>query len=694
MELNYELELARRCIENTNSNLFLTGRAGTGKTTFLQQLKAQCPKRMVVLAPTGIAAINAGGVTIHSFFQLPFAPYIPNGKYNTEQYKYGKEKINIIRSLNLLVIDEISMVRADLLDAVDMVLRKYRHNNAPFGGVQLLLIGDIQQLAPVAKKEEKELLKDYYNTLYFFGSLALQQTDYITIELKKVYRQNETSFLHILNAIRDKQPGGEVLEQLNARCVTPDKKTSYVRLTTHNAQADKVNMRFLNAIKSKAYSFDAEISGSFPESSYPTEEHLVLKKGAQVMFLKNASGAVKKYYNGKIGTITDIGNNSIKVCCQGETDEFEVEKEEWTNARYVLNKDTNEISEEIEGTFKQYPLRLAWAITIHKSQGLTFDHVIVDAAAAFAHGQVYVALSRCRTLSGLVLSTPISKNVIIKDYQVDNYTRYMQQHQPDEQQLQAMEKQYYFSLLKEQFDFDPIYQKLQRIQTFFAQNMAKDYPQLLTSINGTLALCNKDMITVAHKFEHQYTRLYTQAHNVYDNPALQERIRAAATYFTDYIVHNLLPLNASLMVESDNSETEDKYEHIMDDFALALKCKLLTLSQCTDKDFSAELYTRTLSEALIQKGNIHKALAKMAGKSATTDILHMDLYEHLKEWRAMKAAEMNMLPYRICHNKALIAVSNLLPQSEPELKQIPHMGKKTIRNYGAEILDIVAEFIR
>lgn len=692
---NYELELAYRCIENTNSHLFLTGRAGTGKTTFLHYLKSNSTKRMVVLAPTGIAAINAGGVTIHSFFQLPFAPYIPNAGYKvSKEFKYGKEKINIIRSLNLIVIDEISMVRADLLDAVDMILRHYRQNSTPFGGVQLLMIGDVQQLAPVAKKEDKQLLDPYYSTLYFFGSHALRQTAYMTIELKQVYRQKESLFLDLLNAIRSKKADGETLQLINTRCIKPDDKSANVRLTTHNFQADQINSDFLHKIKAKAYKFKAKISGVFPESSYPTDDLLILKKGAQVMFLKNAAGAVKKYYNGKIGVVTDIDENHIEVCCQGESEPFEVEPEEWTNTKYILNKDTKEISEHIEGSFKQYPLRLAWAVTIHKSQGLTFDNVIIDVAAAFAHGQVYVALSRCRTLNGLILSSPIQAKSIIKDRQVDAFTRYIEQHQPDEQYLEDLEKEYYFSMIKAQFSFEKLYQLLLHLQMLSAKYLFKDYPELNAKLTDVLTDAHKRMLSVAHQFEQQYTQLFCQADNVYEDKKLHSRISAAANYFTDYLIGNLLPMNAMLDIEIDNKELDGKYQNLFDAFALELRIKLQTLSRCMEQKFSSKEYMRICSELQIQKGDVHKSLSKENGRKVSADVHRPDLYAHLVEWRKMKSEESGKKLYQICPNKALIAIANMLPQNEKELLQVPYIGKKTVQNYGWEILEIVGEFSR
>lgn len=419
MEENHEIELAWQVIENTGTHLFLTGKAGTGKTTFLRRLKELTPKRMVVVAPTGIAAINAGGVTIHSFFQLNFAPYIPESTFNSAQqgfHKFGKEKINIIRSMDLLVIDEISMVRADQLDAIDAVLRRYRDRSKPFGGVQLLMIGDLQQLAPVVKEEDWSLLSSYYDTAFFFGSHSLKETEYITIELKKVYRQSDTEFVGLLNKIREKEADDAVLEELNKRYLPgfrPREEEGYIRLTTHNYQAQQYNDRQLLSLSGRAFSFQAKVEGTFPESAYPADEMLTVKEGAQIMFIKNDSSGEHRYYNGMIGLVTAVSKDGIRVKGNGESQDFLLETEEWTNSKYSLNPQTKEITEEVEGTFRQYPIRLAWAITIHKSQGLTFSRVVVDfTGGVFAGGQAYVALSRCTSLDGIQLKKQITRGDI------------------------------------------------------------------------------------------------------------------------------------------------------------------------------------------------------------------------------------------------------------------------------------------
>lgn len=423
---NFELDVARFIVEKTDMSLFLTGKAGTGKTTFLREVVRYTKKKCIVLAPTGIAAVNAGAMTIHSFFQFGLGPFVQGVIEPKSDFRINKSKLELIRHLQLLIIDEVSMVRADLMDHIDVELRRIRRNSKPFGGVQLLMIGDLQQLPPIAHGGEDELLRQYYKTLYFFSSAALKSMKYSCIELKNVYRQTDRHFIDILNHARDCTLTSQDISDLNARYIpgfSPKPEDGYIRLMTHNRQVDYVNETEMEKLDSKPYTFVAAVTGTFPEESYPTADSLTLKKGAQVMFIKN--DPERRFINGTLGEVKSIDKNSIAVRLAESGTIIDVEPVEWQNIRYQFDEESKEISSKQIGRFKQYPLKAAWAITVHKSQGLTFDKAIIDVHAAFSPGQAYVALSRCRTLDGLVLSSPVSASVFMRDNSVDAYMNYI-----------------------------------------------------------------------------------------------------------------------------------------------------------------------------------------------------------------------------------------------------------------------------
>lgn len=438
MATNIQKELALKCINHTNISLFLTGKAGTGKTTFLKSLKDNCVKRFVVVAPTGIAAINAGGVTIHSFFQLPPEPYLPDvpelrTEYQTIAYrKMQKFKAKLMKDLELLVIDEVSMVRADLLDAISDTLKRMRHSEEPFGGVQLLLIGDLYQLPPVVTEREQQYMNRVYKSPFFFSSKALRKliTDkkLEMIELQTIYRQQDPVFINILNKFRDNKVDIDTLRAINQR-VFQDVGDSII-LTTHNNMAQAINEENLHMLDSESHIYDARIEGEFPESMMPMDKSIEVREGEKVMFIKNDSSADRRYYNGKIGYVIGFDRapgekfDSIVVKCEGDDKEILVGRECWENVKYVQNPGSNEIEQITVGMFEQYPLKPAWAVTIHKAQGLTFDKVTIDAGHAFAFGQVYVALSRCRTLEGLSLETPIKFSNVFTNQFINNFFKY------------------------------------------------------------------------------------------------------------------------------------------------------------------------------------------------------------------------------------------------------------------------------
>ena len=575
MEQNNELRTAWDFVESTGRSIFLTGKAGTGKTTFLKTIMEHSRKRPIVVAPTGVAAINAGGVTIHSFFQLPFSPYVPGAKVESK-FDFGKEKRKIIASSDLLIIDEISMVRADLLDAIDAVLRRFREHGQPFGGMQLLMIGDLAQLTPVVTPEDERMLKPYYDTPYFFGSKALQQIDYVTIQLSHVYRQQDESFIALLNEIREGHPSTEALSKLNSRVANSQKLTANsqlaIRLTTHN------NLQYR-----------AEVKGTFPEYSYPTAETLVLKEGAQVMFVKNDPSGEHNYYNGRIGRVMEASDNRLTVYCEGDAEAIEVEPLEWENMRYTLNEQTREIESEVQGTFKQLPLRLAWAITIHKSQGLTFDRAIIDANQSFAPGQVYVALSRCRTLEGLVLASPLEPRAVINDERVDSYIA--QQESEAErsiQQLPALKQEYERYLLMQLFDFRAILLLEESMVRIFAEFFYHSHASLKQLHDQTLFDLRQRVLEVAVKWQQKIQLMSIESLR---DANFLDRVKRSAEYFADQLRDILTkPIELSVKVETNNKQASRRLNNALPDLKQAWLARRYLLVKMAEKGYTVDNY--------------------------------------------------------------------------------------------------------
>ena len=586
MEFNGEFEKLFRLVERTAANVFLTGKAGTGKTTFLKYLRQHSAKRMVVAAPTGVAAINAGGVTLHSLFQLPFEPFIPNSIRKEGNFRFSRNKLNIIRSLDLLVIDEISMVRADVLDAVDETLRRIRRCHSPFGGVQLLLIGDLQQLPPVLKSQEEVLLRDFYPTSYFFESLALKNAGFSTVELTKIYRQSDSVFVELLNKVRNNNANARDLALLNARYnpdFNPSASEGYIRLTTHNAKANQVNENKLAELPGQTFSYTATVKDDFPEWSYPTEKELVLKKGAQVMFVKNDPSPERAFFNGKIGIVSSLSSEHITVLFP-DGGEVDAPRLVWNNVHYEMNDDTKAIEEKVIGSFSQFPLRLAWAITIHKSQGLTFDKVMLDANSAFAHGQVYVALSRCRSLDGLVLTSPLSPDAIKTDQRVLDFSEEAGKQVVTNAQLGDMEQAYYERLLLEQFTFSELNGTLLSISRMVSEYFSQAYLPLLHEVKRVQNDFLQDVVEVSQKFQNQLSD-YSRRRD----PRLQERITKASAYFLEKLGQMLPPLQEKLKVQVSRKEAKARYAALCEDLDTQLKEKMLTLQQSVS-DFSIEAY--------------------------------------------------------------------------------------------------------
>ena len=589
MERNNELRTAWDFVENTGRSIFLTGKAGTGKTTFLKTVVEKSRKRPIVVAPTGVAAINAGGVTIHSFFQLPFSPYIPGAKVESK-FEFSREKRKIIASIDLLIIDEISMVRADLLDAIDNVLRRYRDHFQPFGGVQLLMIGDLAQLTPVVTPEEERMLKAYYDTPYFFGSKALQQIDYVTIQLEHVYRQQDQTFIDLLNQIRCGHPTQQTLDRLNSRvgAVTGE---GFIRLTTHNQLANFYNNAELSKLTSRPFMFKAEVNGTFPDYSYPTAETLELKLGAQVMFVKNDPTGNHRYYNGRIGKVTYVDQHKVLVLCEGDDNAIEVEPLEWENTRYTLNEKTREIEADVQGTFKQFPLRLAWAITIHKSQGLTFDHAIIDAGQSFAPGQVYVALSRCRTLEGLALATPLTARAIINDERVDAYISQQEaEAQRSIAQLPTLKQEYERYLLLQLFDFRTLLYMQETMVRIFAEYFYHSHASLKQLHDQALLSLRTQVVDVADKWRQM---IQTMPYGELRNTDFLDRVKRSAGYFAEQLDTILTrPLELTAKVESNNKQAVKRLGNALPDERQSWLAYLYLLKKMAETGFTVNGYLK------------------------------------------------------------------------------------------------------
>ena len=587
-DTNTLFQLASQLVNHTNRHIFLTGKAGTGKTTFLKHIREVTKKNSVVVAPTGVAAINAGGVTMHSMFQLPFAPFIPEGQsinhFNTSnilvedkhslfrRLRLSKDKREVIEKLELLIIDEVSMMRCDMLDAMDAILRAFRNNHKePFGGVQVLYIGDLFQLPPVVKNEEWEVLKTYYEGPFFFQSKAVQQSPPLYIELKKIYRQAEQQFINLLNRVRNNNMDDADFEMLNNHynpSFKPPKEEKYIVLSTHNFKADEINNNELRELQSPQKILKGIIEGDYPDHLLPTEKDLNLKAGAQVMFIKNDSGETRKFYNGKIATVKEIKADCI-IVTDADDNELEVKRETWENIKYSFNREQNRIDEEELGSFTQYPFRLAWAITIHKSQGLTFERAIIDAGKAFAAGQVYVALSRCTSLEGLVLYSRIWYNSISTDPRIIAYSE--QEINADElSETLTREKQHYQALqLLRIFEMDEL---VKLIAEFTTTIPGKKLPDINAAImlSNELSAAIKNIGEVGVKFKPALQNLLNKTRQTGDHAELVQRLQKAVDWFAQSLATQILkPLQIHISSLAYASKVR-KYLVFIKDIELAI----------------------------------------------------------------------------------------------------------------------------
>ena len=581
-------------INQTHQNIFLTGKAGTGKTTLLRKIKETTHKNVAIVAPTGIAALNAGGVTIHSFFQLPFAGFIPEFgaqpdfsqtvKFETKEtlkrhMTMNKTRIQLIRNIELLIIDEVSMLRADLLDAIDWTLRNVRRIHEPFGGVQVLFIGDLLQLPPVVKQEEWQVLSRYYNGIFFFHARVFQETQPLYIELSTIYRQQDQAFIQVLNNLRNNEISAadvEILNQYVQPDFNPTSNEGYITLTTHNVKADEMNAKALGALPGKKVSYAAEITGDYPKHLFPLEETLELKIGAQVMFVKNDLSFDKHYFNGKMGKIAALSDQEITVYFPEEKKTITVEKFEWTNIRYALNQATGEITEETLGTFVHYPLKLAWAITVHKSQGLTFEKAVLDVADVFAPGQAYVALSRLRTLDGLVLTKPMRMNGLSNDQQVVAFS----QNKAPEDQLAAYltqhTKNYLINTLQQAFDWYELNSKWAIHESSYqivGVKSEKAKNKQWISLQNQIIQSTSDP---AQKFRRQLVQI-AQAPN-FDMAFLNERVVAAYHYFFK-LFDAVLSSNLKKIAELSRARKTKQYAEELEELDELLTATILKIKK-------------------------------------------------------------------------------------------------------------------
>lgn len=701
IEINSQFEHVLNFVNQTNQPIFLTGKAGTGKTTLLKYIRENTMKQMAVVAPTGVAAINAGGTTIHSFFQFPFAPFLPVlnlegnadfSKQSVASFKYNSLRLSIFRKLELLVIDEISMVRADLLDQIDFVLRSTRKKmHLPFGGVQVMFIGDMHQLPPVVNHEEWRLLSNIYQSPYFFDSVVIRNNPPVYIELEKIYRQKDQNFIDILNKVRNNNLSFEDLEELNKH-YRPDLSNNFIRdnitLTTHNQKADEINQKLLNELSDKAYVFKSKTDGIFGEKNYPADELLTLKKGTRVMFLKN--NAEKNYYNGKIGIVTSVSDSTIKVKCEEDSHEIEVGKETWTNVSYKLNKETKVIEEEILGTFSQYPLRLAWAITIHKSQGLTFEKVIIDAAHSFSAGQVYVALSRCRSLGGLTLSSKINAETLYNDKKILQFSSSNKQDQSAIDSIfNSSKNEYIKTILVNLFDLtDIIYSR---------KDLAGIFQLYKTRINASASEWTEKLFSkldalneVSNKFKNQLSNLIAVSSNVEYDENISKRLGQASVYFQTELeqVISLLK-NIPFTTESKeaaeelNAELQSLFEQTFSKIAL----------------FKASAYGFNLHEFLKAKLKIVYPSVRINvyenAKNAkiSSDIDHPALYKKLLLLRDDICNEEQKPIYMVANNKALKELTEFLPTTTTELMQISGFGEARVEAFGDQFLSIIKDYM-
>ena len=684
-------DFAKDIILNTDTTLFVTGRAGTGKTTLLRYVAESSQKNTVVVAPTGIAAINAGGVTIHSFFKLPFAPFIPSvieAKKLIAGQKMRAEFRSVIRSVDMIIIDEVSMLRADILDAIDVVLRHYRNSKFPFGGVQMVFFGDMYQLPPVCVNDEWFILKDYYSTPYFFSAKVFEKQEIVCLELDKIFRQRDADFVEILNQVRNNNISKENFNRLNDR-YNPDfdleNNQDFVVLTTHNAVSDDINESRLIDIDSKTFIFDAAIKGDFPEYLYPVEQQIVLKKGARVMFTANDHiNPERLYYNGKMGTVVELEDNNVYVTCDGEDDPIQVNYETWENNTFSYNRKENSVDVKTIGTFTQLPLRLAWAITIHKSQGLTFQKVAIDAANSFTSGQVYVALSRCTSLDGIVLLSPINSNSIMVDSRIQRFSKnnFNEDLLPDF--VNRKKRDTLCNMLIKLFSFNLLEVSVLDLKGYVTEFRAdfSDYtPQMVENILSIV----QDLSDVGTRFAVQLRKIT----NANDFSLLNSRVNDAKKYFLQRL-ETLEKAMDITNVSTKKKERANKFSKFLNEVNKNLQETLFFLKNLDD-DISVEQFYMLRHEFVVEKVNynVYEEEKEDANEQTVDSELIAVIYSKLMAWRNNLAKELDIPSYLIFKKDTIMEMAQKMPDTKDKLLKINGVGKVKAGKYGQECIDII-----
>lgn len=690
IDRNEVFDLAYRFVTETSENIFLTGKAGTGKTTFLKYLKENCSKNIVVAAPTGVAAINAGGVTLHSLFQLPFNPFLPTLASKSEllgKLKFNRQRQNLLRKMELLVIDEISMVRCDTMDAIDTILRSVRRrHDVPFGGVQILCIGDLYQLPPVAKREEMNILQEYYSSEFFFDSRAIKEQMPLLIELNKIYRQKEDSFVDILNKVRNNQMNADDFEDLHSRFhpgFRPSLEEKYITLTSHNNQADQINYRELQKLSAASFTYAASIEDDFPESMYPAEAELILKEGAQVMFLKNDTE--KRYFNGKIGVVKSLTAEDVIVECDGF--EINVPKETWENTRYILSRNDGKLGQETLGTFSQFPLRLAWAITIHKSQGLTFERVMIDAGASFSSGQVYVALSRCTSLDGIVLLSKIPSSAIYSNENVIVGQRNLTPKGSLAERFAGARQIFTQQLLEDIFSFNEINRLVEVLHFHINEHRDKLNKEAVNWINDLKNNFSADR-AIGLQFISHIARFMKQEPVIEKNKALQKRINDAANHFIPKIsAYESAVQNHPLITE--HRETANVINEYLNELLLVLYIENYFLQYCKEP-FSVTTYLQ--HKLKLAQPRLNLTCYASGKKQSFSDVSNVELLDTLKRWRDSVVEQSGLPIYMVANQNALKEIATYLPFTKKDLMKLSGFGRAKAEKYGDDILEVVMDY--